>query len=244
MVAQSNIRYRISNIAYPCTSKASCHLRQPIKNREFHERSELSLAVAQSKIRYRISNIAYPCTSEASTPGGSPTRPPGYKTKTETAQPSEEDQAVRYRQGSDKPGSVISHECESSTIYPGPELLPGSIYLPVVYLRTDGPPAAANDNTTARYFNPRGLPTLHITVKRRALLPHVFTLTSRPKAKGGIAFCGTFRILRIRRTPAVSRRGALRCPDFPLAVFPKEPPAVEWTCLRGENVFWRGEVDV
>jgi hypothetical protein len=53
--------------------------------------------------------------------------------------------------------------------------------------------------------------------------------------RGGIAFCGTFRILPVGRTPAVSRRGALRCPDFPLVVT-EVPPAVEWTYLRGENI--------
>lgn len=125
-----------------------------------------------------------------------------------------------YRQDSDKPGSVISAEAESSTIYPGRPLLAGSIYLPVLLLRTDGPPAAACGNNTARYFNPRGLPTLRITAEGRALLPHVFTLTSLPKEEGGLAFCGTFRTSRKRKAPAVSRRGALRSPDFPLAVIP------------------------
>ncbi|SEP86717.1 hypothetical protein SAMN05444359_10372 [Neolewinella agarilytica] len=53
------------------------------------------------------------------------------------------------------------------------------LYLPtrIAPERTDGPPAAASGNNTARYFNPRGLPTLRVTTQRRALLPHVFTLT-------------------------------------------------------------------
>jgi hypothetical protein len=73
---------------------------------------------------------------------------------------------------------------------------------------------------------------------RRALLPHVFTLT--PPKRGGLAFCGTFRISPFGETPVVNRRGTLCCPDFPLA--DGEPPqAVEWTKLQGEQRRANGE---
>lgn len=86
--------------------------------------------------------------------------------------------------------------------------------------RADGRSRVNRDRGNAWYFNPRGLPTARITTNRRALLPHVFTLTLIPQfyGTGRFVFCGTFRIPQNCGTPAVSRRGALRCPDFPLAV--------------------------
>ncbi len=157
-----------------------------------------------------------------------------------TTQPSEEGRAARYGQDSDKPGSVIPLRGGEA-----PPFIQASHY----WLALSTYPCCWKDGrddrflrrneggNTAWYFNPRGLPTRHVTIAGRALLPHVFTLTYLPKKAGGLAFCGTFRTSRIREAPAVSRRGTLRCPDFPLVVLPKGPPAVEWTWPQGENVW-------
>jgi hypothetical protein len=67
------------------------------------------------------------------------------------------------------------------------------LYLPTRIAGVAGGPPAFRPKTegnTVWYFNPRGLPPNRITTNRRALLPHVFTLT--PARPGRYSFLWHF----------------------------------------------------
>ena len=134
-------------------------------------------------------------------------------------------------QGSDKPGSVSScpkarnaspfiqaRRCRRArSTYP---------HCPVKDRRSRRLPTRSG--TTLRGISTHGVYPTTVLPRRLVRSYRTFSPLPFPEEKGGLAFCGTFRSLRIPpRPPAVSRRGALCCPDFPLAVIPKDAASGE-----------------
>ena len=145
-------------------------------------------------------------------------------------------------QSSDKPGSVSSlpegggalHHLSRPAVASGLDL-PTRIAPQRIAGADDCPEA-----TILRGISTHGVYPPTVLPRRAVRSYRTFSPLPATEITGGIAFCGTFRSLRISpRPPAVSRRGALRCPDFPLAVFPKERQAVKQALLLPlSNMMW------
>src|SRR5690606_558443 len=132
-----------------------------------------------------------------------------------------------------KPDSVPLAEARVSIIYLGLPSLASSSSLPVAVpanslnaRRSGVETSSLLVSATYLTFQPPGFTAMHVTIQSRGLLPHIFTLTS-PEARRYI-FCGTFRIAPRGATLPVRKRGALRCPDFPLSH--RSGTAIEQVC--------------
>ena len=109
----------------------------------------------------------------------------------------------------------------SPVIYLAPASLHG-IYLPTLQ-RTSEQLAGRSENRHYWYtwhFNPQGLSPPNITTRRRALLPHVFTLTT-PRRGGLLSVTLSVEAGFLPLPPPLKWYGALHCPDFPLPITTK-----------------------
>ncbi len=78
------------------------------------------------------------------------------------------------------------------------------------------------------HCNPQGLSFPNVTIRKRALLPHDFTLILQSIIISIVrryCFCDTFCLLHLSKSPAINRCGVLRCPDFP-------HPAIKRNAIR------------
>lgn len=101
--------------------------------------------------------------------------------------------------------------CSISVIYLGLRLPAGSSHLPFP-AGPFGPVARAAPTGIYLMLQPMRFTPPGITTGARGLLPHVFTLPIPNKFGAEVIFCGTFCTLPHL---AVSKHGALCCPDFP-----------------------------